>query len=73
MKNQIFIQFHQKAIVQNENGKSIYVAEKSGEKPNEYIIKELPINTGLESDFNVEISGEGISDGIFIIDDPSTS
>ena len=61
------------SIVQNENGKSIYVAEKSGEKENEYIIKELPIETGLESDFNVEISGEGITDGIIIIDDPSTS
>ena len=60
------------SIVQNEDSKSIYVAEKSGEKANEYIIKELPINTGLESDFNVEISGEGISDGIIIIDDPST-
>lgn len=59
-------------IVQNEGSKSIYVAEKSDEKANEYIIKEVPINTGLESDFNVEISGEGISDGIIIIDDPST-
>ena len=60
------------SIVENEDSKSIYVAEKSGEKENEYIIKELPINTGLESDSSVEISGEGISDGIIIIDDPST-
>ena len=60
------------SIVQNGDSKSIYVAEKSGEKENQYIIKELPINTGLESDFNVEISGEGISDGIIIINDPST-
>ena len=36
------------------------------------MVKELPISTGLESDFNVEISGEGISDGIFVINDPST-
>jgi multidrug efflux pump subunit AcrA (membrane-fusion protein) len=60
------------SIVENEDGKSIYVAEKSGEKETEYIIKELPINTGLESDSGVEISGEGISEGIIIIDDPST-
>lgn len=60
------------SIVQNEDSKSIYVAEKSSENPNEYIINELPINTGLESDFNVEISGDGISEGIIIIDDPST-
>ncbi|MCE5221147.1 MAG: efflux RND transporter periplasmic adaptor subunit [Clostridium sp.] len=60
------------SIVQNEDSKSIYIAEKGGEKPDEYIIKELPIDTGLESDFNVEISGYGISEGIIIIDDPST-
>ncbi|AGF54108.1 efflux RND transporter periplasmic adaptor subunit [Clostridium saccharoperbutylacetonicum] len=60
------------SIIENGNGKSVYVAEKVGEKGNEYIVKELPISTGLESDFNVEISGEGISDGIFVINDPST-
>lgn len=60
------------SIVENGDGKSIYVAEKSEAKGNEYIVKELPITTGLESDFNVEVSGEGISDGIFVIDDPST-
>lgn len=60
------------SIVESGDTKSIYVAEKSSEKPNEYIIKELPVDTGLESDFSVEISGEGISDGIIIIDDPST-
>ncbi|MFW2491789.1 efflux RND transporter periplasmic adaptor subunit [Clostridium chromiireducens] len=58
------------SIVENDDGKSLYIAEKSDE--NEYIVKELPINTGLESDSNVEISGEGISDGTIIIDDPST-
>ncbi|AQR93012.1 HlyD family secretion protein [Clostridium saccharoperbutylacetonicum] len=60
------------SIIENGNGKSVYVAEKIGEKGNEYIVKELPISTGLESDFNVEISGEGTSDGIFVINDPST-
>ena len=60
------------SIVENEDGKIIYIAEKSGEKPNEYIIKQLPIETGIESDFNVEISGDGVSEGIIIIDDPST-
>ncbi|WP_077845532.1 HlyD family secretion protein [Clostridium puniceum] len=59
------------SIVENGNGKSIYIAEKSGEKPNEYIIKELPVEIGVESDFNIEISGEGITDGIIVIDDPS--
>lgn len=60
------------SIIENDKGKSVYVAEKSHEKEDEYIIKELPIDTGLESDSRVEISGKGISDGIIIIDDPST-
>jgi multidrug efflux pump subunit AcrA (membrane-fusion protein) len=60
------------SIVQGQNGKSIFVAEKSGAKPNEYIIKEVPVQTGVESDFSVEISGEGIADGVIVIDEPST-
>lgn len=60
------------SIIQGQNGKSIFVAEKSGDKPNEYIIKEVPVETGIESDFSVEISGEGINDGVIVIDDPST-
>ncbi|WP_315071487.1 efflux RND transporter periplasmic adaptor subunit [uncultured Clostridium sp.] len=60
------------SIVENDGNKSIYIAEKSSKKPNEYIVKEVPINTGLESDFNVEISGDGILDGIMVINDPTT-
>lgn len=60
------------SIVQKDDNKSIYVAEKSGEKANEYVVKEIPVSTGLESDFSIEISGEGISDGLFVINDPST-
>lgn len=59
------------SIVENNDIKSIYVAEKSGDNPIEYVIKELPITTGIESDFSIEIYGEGISDGIFVIDNPS--
>ena len=59
------------SIVQNGETKSVYVAEKSGEKENQYVVKELPITIGLESDFNVEISGEGITDDIIILNDPS--
>ena len=60
------------SIIQGQNGNSIFVAEKSGDKPNEYIIKEVSVETGVESDFSVEISGEGIADGVIVIDDPST-
>lgn len=60
------------SIVESGDSKSIYAAEKTGRKENEYVIKELPITVGLESDANVEISGDGISDGIIVIDDPSS-
>lgn len=60
------------SIVESNGNKSIYVAEKSNDGKKGDIVKEVPVNTGIESDFNVEISGEGISDGIFVIDDPST-
>ncbi|NRT74794.1 efflux RND transporter periplasmic adaptor subunit [Clostridium beijerinckii] len=60
------------SIVESNGNRSIYVAEKSNDGKQGYIVKEIPVNTGIESDFNVEISGEGISDGIFVIDDPST-
>lgn len=57
------------SIVENGDGKSIYVVEKSEVKGNEYIVKELFIIIGFEFDFNVEVLGEGILDGIFVIDD----
>lgn len=59
------------SIVQNGDTSSIYVAEKTGEKENQYVIKEVPITTGLESDLDVEILGEGLVEGIFIIAEPS--
>ncbi|OOM79147.1 efflux RND transporter periplasmic adaptor subunit [Clostridium sp. BL-8] len=59
------------SIVEKNGNKSIYIAEKSGKKPNEYIVREVPINIGLESDFNVEISGDGIMDGVMVINDPT--
>lgn len=59
------------SIVQNGDTNSVYVAEKTEQKENQYVIKEVPITTGLESDLDVEISGEAISEGILIISDPS--
>ncbi|SFC41058.1 efflux RND transporter periplasmic adaptor subunit [Clostridium uliginosum] len=66
-KSDIYTVPHE-SIVQDGDNKSIFVAEKQGDK---YIIKQVPVTIGMESDFNVEISGEGISDGIFVINDPS--
>ena len=34
-----------------------------------YIPEEIPVETGLEGDYDVEISGDGLTDGMTIIAD----
>jgi len=45
----------------------IYVAEE--ERPNQYIARRMEVETGLETDFFVEIMGEGLFDGMRILND----
>ena len=40
-----------------ENGKNLYKVE------------EVPVTTGLETDFDVEVSGDGLKEGTIIITD----
>lgn len=55
-------------IVDGENGTSIYVADQVG---NDYIVKEVPVETGIESDVSVEIKGKGLTNKLLVINDPS--
>ena len=57
------------SIVKKGNENSIYVAE---EEKGKYIVKEIPVTKGIESDVNIEIKGEDIKDGLIIIGDTST-
>lgn len=57
------------SIVKKGNENSIYVAEEENGK---YIVKEVPVTKGIESDVNIEIKGEDIKDGLIIIGDTST-
>jgi len=45
----------------------IYVAEE--ERPNQYIARRMEVETGLETDFFVEIMGAGLYDGMKILND----
>lgn len=56
------------SIVQDGDNTSLYVAEKNGDK---YVIKQVPVTIGLESDFKSEVSGDGVSDGVLVVNDPS--
>jgi len=55
------------SIVNKNNSHSIYVAEKQDKQ---YVIKEIPVSLGTEGDYDVEVIGEGLSDGIIVINNP---
>ena len=57
------------SIVKKGNENSIYIAAEENGK---YIVKEIPVTKGIESDVNIEIKGEDIKDGLIIIGDTST-
>lgn len=57
------------SIVKKNNENSIYVADQQNGK---YVVKEIPVTKGIESDVNIEIEGEDIKDGLIVIGDTST-
>lgn len=53
-------------LAEDEDGNDIvYVAEKSGEG---YTVKSVPVTLGLETDSMVEVTGDGLTDGMLIIE-----
>lgn len=57
------------AIVENGPEKVVYAAvEKNGQ----YVVTSIPVTTGMESDVYVEIEGDDLSDGMIILNDPSS-
>ncbi|MDO9535371.1 MAG: efflux RND transporter periplasmic adaptor subunit [Bacillota bacterium] len=55
------------AVTVNADGQSIvYVITEEQEKQ---IVKELVVETGMETDFYTEVSGEGLSDGVMVVND----
>jgi RND family efflux transporter MFP subunit len=56
------------AVSLNPDGtSSIYVAEKRG---NGYVIKAVPVEIGMQTDFYIEISGAALEDGLMVISTP---
>lgn len=56
--------------IKNENGQSVVYAAK--EKSGKYVVESIPITTGLESDIYTEVSGTNLSDGLIILNAPSS-
>lgn len=56
------------AVLHKDDGSAyVFVAVKDGEK---YKAKEQPVKTGLETDISIEISGDGITDGVKVVSNP---
>lgn len=56
------------AVITKDGQSSVYAAAKQG---NEYIVKEISVTKGLESDTNVAVDGPDLTDGMIILTEPS--
>ena len=56
------------SIIDNHGQESIYVAE---EENGQYVVKEISVTAGLESDTNTEIEGADLKEGMIVLNDPS--
>lgn len=55
-----------------DSSEVVYAVEPSSEKEGGYVVTEVPVTTGLETDFYIEVSGDGITDGLSIVSDPQS-
>lgn len=61
------------AVVEKADGSEVvYAVEPNSEKEGSYVVTEVPVTTGLETDFYIEVSGDGITDGLSIVSDPQS-
>ena len=61
------------SVVEKADGSEVvYAVEPSSEKEGSYVVTEVPVTTGLETDFYVEVSGDSISDGMIVLSDPQS-
>lgn len=61
------------SVVEKADGSEVvYAVEPSSEKEGGYVVTEVPVTTGLETDFYIEVSGDGITDGLSIVSDPQS-
>ena len=61
------------AVVEKADGSQVlYAVQPEENKKNGYVVEEVPVTTGLETDFYIEVSGDGITDGLVIVSDPQS-
>lgn len=56
------------AIETDEDGtESIFIAKDNGDET--YTVEKIPVTAGIETDFEIEVNGDGITDGTIVITD----
>ncbi len=57
------------AVLTQKGQNFVYAAVKQG---SQYVVKEIPVTKGLESDTNVAIDGADLTDGMIILSEPAS-
>ena len=64
------------SVVEKADGTEVLYAVQpkgtEGKDADTYVVQEVPVTTGLETDFYVEVSGTGITNGMSILSDPQS-
>ena len=57
------------AVYENDQGQTCLLVLEEGED-GELLLTELPVTTGLETDLDIAVEGEGLTEGVQVVTDP---
>ena len=57
------------AVYENDQGQTCLLVLEEGED-GELLLTELPVTTGLETDLDIAVEGDGLSEGVQVVTDP---
>lgn len=64
------------SVVEKADGSEVVYAVNpkgtEGKDTKSYVVTEVPVTTGLETDFYIEVSGNGITEGMAVLSDPQS-
>lgn len=64
------------SVVEKADGSEVVYAvnpkDTEGKDTKSYVVTEVPVTTGLETDFYIEVSGNGITEGMAVLSDPQS-
>ena len=67
-KDEVYTVPVESVIKDKDNNDCLYVADKQG---NDYIVKQIPITKGTETDLKVEVFGQDLKDNMIVLNSPA--